>query len=92
MGVRFADFLHPMKMKYFGLTETKLFHFHRILKNGDGEGSSSETPYGSATVKSDVYCIFVTFPCCILGQVLYLIVLFPDLCRLSYFVNYPTKK
>ena len=33
----------------------------------------------------DVNCIFVTFPCGILGQVWYLIVLFPDLCRLSYF-------
>ena len=33
----------------------------------------------------DVNCIFVTFPCRILGQVWYLIVLFPDLCRLSYF-------
>ena len=33
----------------------------------------------------DVYCIFVTFPCCILGQVWYLIVSFPDLCRLSNF-------
>ena len=31
------------------------------------------------------FCIFVTFPCCILGQVWYLIVSFPDLCRLSYF-------
>ena len=29
--------------------------------------------------------LFVTFPCGILGQVWYLIVLFPDLCRLSYF-------
>ena len=28
---------------------------------------------------------FVTFPCGILGQVLYLIVSFPDLCLLSYF-------
>ena len=35
----------------------------------------------------DVYCIFVTFPSGILGQVWYLIVWFPDLCRLSYFVN-----
>ena len=34
----------------------------------------------------DVYCIFVTLPYCILGYVWYLIVLFPDLCRLSYFV------
>ena len=33
----------------------------------------------------DVYCIFVTYPCCILGHVWYLIVSFPDLCRLSYF-------
>ena len=33
----------------------------------------------------DVYCIFVTFPCGILGQVWILIVSFPDLCRLSYF-------
>ena len=32
----------------------------------------------------EVYCIFVTFPCGVLGQVWYLIVLFPDLCRLSY--------
>ena len=32
-----------------------------------------------------VYCIFVTFPCGILGQVWYLIVSFPDLCLLSYF-------
>ena len=27
-----------MKMKSFGLTETKLFHFHRIFKNGEGVG------------------------------------------------------
>ena len=31
------------------------------------------------------YCVFVTFPCGILGQVWYLFVLIPDLCRLSYF-------
>ena len=33
-------------MKYFGLAETKLFHFHRIFKNGDrgGEEGSSEPP------------------------------------------------
>ena len=35
----------------------------------------------------DVYCIFVTFPCGILGQVCYLIVLFPDLCHISYFYH-----
>ena len=37
----------------------------------------------------DVYCIFVTFPCGILGQVWYLIVSFPDLCLLSYFYEIP---
>ena len=30
-------------------------------------------------------CVFVTFPCGILCQVWYLIVLIPDLCHLSYF-------
>ena len=29
-------------------------------------------------------CIFVTFPCGILGQVWYLIASFPDICHLSY--------
>ena len=33
----------------------------------------------------DVNCIIVTFPCGIIGQVWYLIVLFPDLFLLSYF-------
>ena len=33
----------------------------------------------------DVKLCFVTFPCCILGQMWYLIVSFPDLCHLSYF-------
>ena len=31
-------------------------------------------------------CVFVTFPCDILGQVWYLIVSIPDLCHLSYFI------
>ena len=30
-------------------------------------------------------CVFVTFPCCILGQVWHLIVSIPDLCHRSYF-------
>ena len=34
----------------------------------------------------NVNCIFVTFLCGNLGQVWYLIVSFPDLCRLSYFI------
>ena len=33
----------------------------------------------------DVYCIFVTFPFDILGQVWHLVVSFPDLCLISYF-------
>ena len=33
-----------MKMKYFGLTETKLFYFHGIFKNGGRGGGSSEPP------------------------------------------------
>ena len=32
-------------------------------------------------------CVFVTFPCGILGQLWYLIVSIPDLCRISYFNN-----
>ena len=35
-------------------------------------------------------CVFVTFPCGILGQVRYLIVSNPDLRRLSYFNNEPS--
>ena len=31
-------------------------------------------------------CVFVTFPCGIIGQVWHLIVAMPDLCRLSYFL------
>ena len=38
--------------------------------------------------RCDVYCIFVTFQCGIWGQVRYLIVSFPDLCHLSYFLSY----
>ena len=30
-------------------------------------------------------CVFVSFPCGILGQLWYFIVLIPDLCHLSYF-------
>ena len=34
-----------------------------------------------------MFIIFVTFPCDILGQMWYLIVSFPDLCRHSYFAS-----
>ena len=36
----------------------------------------------------DVLLCFVTFPCGIMGQVWYLIVSIPDLCRLSYFISF----
>ena len=35
---------YPIKMKYFGLTKTKLFHFQRIVKNGVGWGGVSLEP------------------------------------------------
>ena len=35
----------------------------------------------------DVNCVFVTFPCCIIGQLWYMIASIPDLCQLSYFVT-----
>ena len=49
VGVRFADFkLHfpkyPMKMKSFGLLETKLLVFHRISKTGGWGGEFEGTP------------------------------------------------
>ena len=32
-----------------------------------------------------IYCVFVTFPCGVLGQMWYLIVSISDLCLLTYF-------
>ena len=40
------------------------------------------------TLVCDVSCMFVTFPCGILGQAWYLIVSILDLCCLSYFENH----
>ena len=40
-------------------------------------------PFGSLVC--DVSCLFVTFPCDVLGQVCYLIVSNPNLCLLPYF-------
>ena len=33
-----------MKMKQFGLTESKSFHSHRIFKNGGGGGGGLSKP------------------------------------------------
>ena len=43
---------------------------------------------GLLALVGDVYCIFVTFPCGILGQVWYLIKSFPDFYRPSYFSSH----
>ena len=56
--------------------------FIAALWSPAGKGLTSWLLFG------DVYCIFVTFPCGTLGQVWYLIVSFPDLCRLSYLNEY----
>ena len=42
---------------------------------------------GLLALVGDVYCIFVTFPCGILGQVWYWIISFLDLCSLPYFYS-----
>ena len=41
---------------------------------------------GLLALVGDIYCIFVTFPCGILGQVWYLIVLFTELCLFLIYV------
>ena len=38
----------------------------------------------------NVSLCFVTFPCGVLGQVWYLVVLIPDLCLLTFFTMYGT--
>ena len=44
------------------------------------------SPAGTGLTSRLVNCVFVTFPCGILGQVWYLIVSIPDFCRLPYFI------
>ena len=57
--------------------------FIAALWSAAGKGLTSRLK----KIVGDVYCIFVTFLVCgILGQVWYLIVSFPDLCCLSYFL------
>ena len=55
--------------------------FIAVLWSPAGKGLNS---WLLLAIVGDVYCIFVTFPCGILGQMWYLIVSFPDLCHLSY--------
>ena len=38
VGVYLIFLKYPLKIKRFGFTETKLFHFHRIFKMGGGGG------------------------------------------------------
>ena len=56
--------------------------FIATLWSHDGKGLTSWLSFVMSK------CEFVTFPCGILGQVWYLIVLMPDLCPLSYFRTY----
>ena len=47
-----------MKMKLFGLTETKLVHFHGIFKNwGRGGGSSEQPPEAPLDPPLNVLCV-----------------------------------
>ena len=56
VGVRFASFYliflkYPLKMNSFGLTETKVFHSHRLFQNGwVGVSSEPLNRSGLATV------------------------------------------
>ena len=52
--------------------------FIAALRSQSGKGLTSWLSFVM------LYCVFVTFPCGILCQVWYLIVLIPDLCQLSY--------
>ena len=56
-----------------------VFASHAALWSPAGKGLTSSLSFVMLN------CVFVTFPCGILGQVWYLIVLIPDLCSLSYF-------
>ena len=58
-GVCYADLISFLlniqwKRNVFGLTETKLFHFHRIFKSGGLGGRFKQTPSGSAISKNRV--------------------------------------
>ena len=53
------------------LTETKLFHFHRIFKNGGQRGGFKRTPSGSAT---DLALLDMSAWACIIGICVYLII------------------
>ena len=53
--VRLIFLKYPMKMKKFGLSETKLFHFHRIFKNREREGFQA-TPLNPLWIRHCAYC------------------------------------
>ena len=59
------------------LSQARLFV--DALRSPAGKGLSSWLSFVMS------YCVFVTFPCGILGQVWYLVESIPDLCRISYF-------
>ena len=45
-----------MKIKKISLPEAKLFHFHRIFKNGDVEGGASEPPLDPPLIRVQPVC------------------------------------
>ena len=61
VGLCFADFIYfflkyPMKMKLFGLSETKLFHLHRIFKKTGAGRMVRANPLNSLWVR---HCIML---------------------------------
>ena len=59
----------------------KRFH----IKHNDCERRVNKLGFLNCSCLWCLFVFFVTFPCGILGQVWFLIVPIPDLCRLSYF-------
>ena len=74
-GTSFADHLCYLWLVFVMLSRL----FIATLWSPDGKGPISWFLFLMFN------CVFVNFPCGILGQVCYLIVSVPDLCRLSYF-------
>ena len=68
------------KLCYVCLVFVKLLHLIiAALRSPAGKGLTSWLLFVMFN------CVFVTFPCGILGQVWYVTVSIPDLCRLLYF-------
>ena len=83
-GLRSVVIFHLLPrfpLRYCGLRGVVIFHLLPRFP-------SQILCYEKCFVFFVFYCIFVSFPLGILGQVWYLIISFPDLCRLSYSEKY----